>query len=180
MTVYPGYGAICAAIVAFSICCTTQVRADDCTGTPAGAVMTLPEPLSKWGTIVCTPYGHIISNRQGWIWSNPGGYSPVFIPAQMVQKDPAPVGNASYFTKIEMAKVQGPEFQVAYQAYHQNFAPDTKMPNGYRLDVSSVSGRTLQLFFFDYGTHAWAIWCPDGKCDPSSRFMILDMAHNPQ
>jgi hypothetical protein len=142
--------------------------------------MTLPPPLSKWATLVCTPYGHIISNHDGWIWSNPGAYSPVFIPAQMVQNNPEPLGNQSYFTKIEMTKVDGDEFQSAYSTYHQGFAPDSKMPAGYRLNVTSISGKALVLYFFDYGTYAWGIWCPSGKCDPSSRFMILDMAHPPK
>lgn len=51
----------------------------NCEGSPAQAVLELPAPLSQWGSIVCTPYGHIISNHDGWIWSRPGSYSPVFI-----------------------------------------------------------------------------------------------------
>lgn len=164
--------------VLFSIA-ASKARADDCAGTPAAAVTALPPPLAKWGALVCTPYGQIISNHDGWIWSNPGAYSPVFIPSQMVKSNPKPLGNQSYFTKIEMTKVNGDEFQSAYTAYHGNFAPDTKIPVGYRLDLASVTGKKLILYFFDYGTHAWGIWCGTGKCDPASRFMILDMAHRP-
>lgn len=158
----------------------TQVptaHAGDCSGTPPDAVMTLPQPLSKWGTLVCTPYGHIISNHEGWIWSNEGAYSPVFIPSQMMRDNPLPVGNKSYFTRINLVKVDGPEFQTAYSAFHGNFAPDKTLPTGYRLDLESVSGRTLKLYFFDYETHAWGIWCTTGVCDPGSRFMLIDMSH---
>jgi hypothetical protein len=167
-------------IAFFAALNAAAAKADSCDGTPPVAVMTLPQPLSKWGTIVCTTYGHIISNHEGWIWSNPGSYSPVFIPAQMVKKDPAPLGNKSYFTKIDVQKVSGDEFQTAYQAYHNGFTADARLPDGYRLDVTSVSGRALRLYFFDYGTYVWGIWCPDGKCDTVSRFMILDMSHKPQ
>jgi hypothetical protein len=156
----------------------SQARAFDCAGTPAGAVMTLPDPLAKWGALVCTPYGHIISNRAGWVWSNPGSYSPVWIPSQMVRAAPASLGNQSYFIKIEMTKVKGDEFQTAYSVFHDRFAPEPKPPDGYRLDLVSISGRTLKLYFFDYGTFASGIWCPE-QCDPSSRFMILDMSRRP-
>lgn len=155
-----------------------EAHAYDCAGTPAAAVMTLPQPLAKWGALVCTPYGHIISNQEGWIWSNPGAYSPVFIPSQMVQTNPTALGNQSYFARIEMNKVEGDEFQSAYTVYNKGFGPDPKKPDGYRLDLASVSGATLKLYFFDYGTHAWAIWCKQ-ECDPSSRFMILNMSKPP-
>jgi hypothetical protein len=158
---------------------TSPAHAYDCAGTPADAVMTLPEPLAHWGTLVCTPYGHLIAQKTGWIWSYPGAYAPVFLPSQMVQKDPAELGNKSYFTKIEMSQVEGDEFQSAYSAYHDGFGPDDALPSGYRLDLASISGRTLKLYFFDYGTSAWGIWCPQ-ECDRSTRFMVLDMSKPPK
>lgn len=81
----------------------------DCVGTPKEAVTELPSPLDNWGQIVCTPYGHIISNKQGYVWSNIGSYSPVMIPSQMVRTNPKNVGNNSYFTSIEMNLLQGEE-----------------------------------------------------------------------
>jgi hypothetical protein len=166
------------AAIGLSIC-IPQAQADDCTGMPSGAAMTLPQPLSRWAELICTPYGQIITNHQGWIWSNPGSYSPVFIPSQMVVSDPKSLGNNSYFTKIQLTKVEGDEFQSAYSVFHGRMAPDPKLPEGYRLDVASVSGNALVLYFFDYGSHAWGIWCPHGICDSDSRFMVLDMAHRP-
>jgi hypothetical protein len=161
-----------------------DARADtgDCTGTPPDAVTTLPAPLDKWATMVCTPYGHIISNKNGWIWSYPGTYAPVFVPAQMVEKAPAEVGNKIYFTKISFEKDSGPDFQTAYKVFGTGFAPDKKIPDGYRLEATSVTGSTLMLYLFDYGTYAWGIWCGMNKfsCDPKTRFMIMDMSHKPQ
>jgi hypothetical protein len=160
----------------------SAARADDCAGTPPQAVMELPQPLAKWGQLVCTPYGHIISNHAGWIWSNPGSYSPVFIPAQMVVDNPAPTGNLSYFTKIEMVEVTGKQYSDVYRTFHGHFGVDDKLPRAFKLDVDSVPGPPvthLTLYFFDYGSSAWGMWCPHGKCDPTSNFMILDMAHRP-
>jgi hypothetical protein len=175
--------AMLVAAVALSLAVNiSTARADDCAGTPPQAVMELPQPLAKWGQIVCTPYGHIISNRAGWIWSNVGSYSPVFIPAQMVVNNPAPTGNLSYFTKIEVKEVTGDQYETVYKVFHGQLAPDAKLPKSYRLDVYSVPGPPvthLTLYFFDYGAAAWGMWCPHEKCDPTSNFMILDMAHRP-
>ena len=151
----------------------------DCAGTPAEAVVNLPSPLDEWGQIACTPYGHVLSNKQGWIWSQPGSYSPVFIPSQMVRKNPQKLSNKSYFTGIEMSRVDGDEFDKAYQAITKDLDTDNTRPQGYRLDVTSVSGKQLKLYFFDYGESIWGIWCRE-KCNPASRFMILNMNQRPE
>ena len=39
----------------------------DCAGSPPDAVMNLPAPLEKWGQITCTPYGHMLTSRDGWM-----------------------------------------------------------------------------------------------------------------
>ena len=150
----------------------------DCAGTPADAEIELPSPLSKWGEINCTPYGHVLGAKRGWVWSYPGALSPVFVPSQMVRDNPAAVGNKSYFKSIKLVKVEGEDFQRAYGAYQSGFADEKVPPEGYRLDIVSVSGRSLTLYFFDYGVYAWGIWCST-ECDTKSRFMILDMSKRP-
>ena len=153
--------------------------AEPCEGLPQEAVTTLPGLLAKWGALVCTPYGQILSNHEGLIWTYPGGYLPVFVPSQLVRDNPEPLGNKSYFTRITWNKVDGDEFRLAYSAFTTGFAPEQKMPDGYRLDVKSISGREMELYFFDYGSSAWGLWCPERKCDSQSRFMILDMSKRP-
>lgn len=150
----------------------------DCAGTPSEAVVNLPSPLDAWGQIACTPYGHILSNKEGWIWSYPGAYAPVFIPSQMVKASPLELRNKSYFTSIKMTRVDGQEFAAAYSAFHAGFDENDATPVGYRLDAKAVSGNAVKLYFFDYGDSAWGIWCPDA-CDPKSSFMILNMAKQP-
>lgn len=157
-----------------------QTGTIDCADTPAGAVMSLPPPLDEWGEIFCTPYGHVIAARRGWIWSEPGDYSPVFLPSQMVRSNPDQVGNASYFTIITLTRVVGEEFDEAYKTFQVGFDPNEKPPTGFRLNLASVSGRTLLLYFFDYGDFAWGMWCPSGECTADGRFMILDMSKPPQ
>lgn len=150
----------------------------DCGGTPDDAVMELPAPLSDWGVIVCTPHGHIISNREGWIWSNPGGYSPVFIPSQMVRRNPEPLGNKSYFTNIVMTDVTGtPEAEAVWKLLTEKFDQSEKPEKVYFLDVDSTSGKQLSLYFFTSpgGPHLTGIWCPNSQCRADSFFMVLDM-----
>jgi hypothetical protein len=150
----------------------------DCAGTPSSAAMELPGQLAEWGTLVCTPYGHIISNHEGWIWSHPGGYSPVFVPSQMVRDNPQPLGNASYFKALDFHEVplSDPGAARALEALEAGLAHEAAT-NAYRLSVSGSLGRSLVLYFFRLRGSTWGIWCgADGtKCTSDSKFMLLNM-----
>lgn len=159
---------------------STRAAGDgDCTGTPPDAVMTLPAPLGKWGQISCTPFGHVLTSQKDWIWILPTVRRPVFVPSQMVDRLPQPLGNKSYFTKIEVARIRGEEFASAYETFHEGFDANELTPDGYRVDLTSVSGKKVRLYFFDYDTYAWAMECREAKCERDSRFMILDKDHMP-
>jgi len=151
----------------------------ECEGTPPDAVTTLRPPLSEWARLTCTPFGHVIEANDGWIWSNPGAYSPVFIPAQMVRQNPSPLGNASYFTRIDFVEVTGAEARSPYDSFHVVFPREAPPQRTYRLDAVSNSGKSLRIFFLEYPDAPWGIWCPDDKCDPSSLFMLLNMRKSP-
>ena len=164
-----------------AMACSNVSRARDeagqaCSGTSDQAIVKLPHPLSEWGTIVCTPYGHIISNHEGWYWSKPGAYSPVFIPSQMVRSNPEAIGNASYFTKIDLTKVDlnDPEAASALVEIQKGYSPETPI-GAYRLYVQGSLGRSLVLYFFDWGKSLNGIWCDkDGKqCNADTAFMLL-------
>ena len=112
------------------------------------------------------------------IWSPPTTYAPVFIPAQMVRSDPALLGSAAYFTKIDLSPAGGAELEavkeIAFAGMDgpQNFT-------GYRLDVNSYLDRSLRLYFLEDGHSRWGIWCPRDICDRSTLFMIMDMSKHP-
>lgn len=152
----------------------------DCTGSPAEAVMDLPLPLSKWGHIACTPYGHMLTSRDGWIWVMPQGLEPVLVPSQVADKRPELLGNTSYFTKIEVEKVKGDEFNDAYKSFHVGFDDKEVRPDAYRVDIATSGGASLRMYFFDYDTYAWGMECPDNACETDSRFMILDKNTRPK
>jgi len=153
---------------------------NDCTGTPTTAVMMLPAPLSKWGRVSCTPFGHVLTSHEGWAWVFPGGARSMLVPSQLGVRNPRPVGNSSYFTKIEMKRVSGEEFQDAYDVFHKGLDDKEPKPDGYRVDLETSSGKSLRMYFFDYDTYAWGIECNETDCDPDSRFAILDKEHRPQ
>jgi hypothetical protein len=150
-------------------------KSDECGTPPAAAVTALPAPLSDWGTLDCTPFGYVITAKDGWIWAEPMTAEPVFVPAQMVRSDPAPLGSSAYFKKIELSEAHGPEFEAASEAAFGDMDGPKKF-NGYRLDLSSYADRSMRLYFFEDGRSRWGIWCPHDKCDRSSRFMVMDMA----
>lgn len=150
----------------------------DCSGSPADAVVELPAPLSDWGTVACTPFGHIISNRQGWIWSYPGALAPVFVPSQMVRSKPEPLGNKSYFTRITFteASLSDAATASALSALNSGLSPGPAS-KAYKLSATGSLGRSLVLFFFQQGASIWGIWCDEhgAQCNPDTRFMVLDM-----
>ena len=78
-----------------------------CAGSPKDAVLTLPEPLSHWGSVYCTKYGHSVAAKERWIWSFPGAFAPVHLPAQMVRENPKEVGNSAYFKQIRLQPLTG-------------------------------------------------------------------------
>jgi hypothetical protein len=152
----------------------------DCIGSPDKAVTILPLPLSKWGSIACTPYGHILTSHDGWIWLMPDRSDTVFIPSQLADSQRQMVGNDSYFTTIEVMQVRGQESDEAYTTFHVGFDERESKPDIYRVDLVSVSGKTMRLFFFDYDTYAWGMTCPENKCQTDTRFMVLDKNHRPE
>jgi len=152
---------------------------NDCTGTPLEAVVTLPAPLRKWGQIECTPYGHILVGRDGWVWARLDGGSQAFVPSQMVERDPAPLGNTSYFTALDVAPLNDDATEGALRLFEAGLDMSEKA-SGYRLDATSVSGQRVTLYFFDFGSFAGGMWCPDGECFADTRFMIMAKEHKPQ
>jgi hypothetical protein len=110
----------------------------------------------------------------------PDASGTVFVPSQISDKEPEELGNKSYFTKIDVRRVSGEEFDQIYGIFHAGFDDKEVKPDAYRVDIATVSGKTKRMFFFDYDSYAWGMECPDNKCDPDTRFMVLDKNHRPE
>jgi hypothetical protein len=166
---------LCALTVAACLGAASPIAAseNDCSGAPSDAVMKLPAPLNKWGKIVCTPFGNVVASQAGWAWIHPRAKQQVFVPAQMVEHDPLPVGNAVYFTKIEVSPVGGDDYAHVYDVFHQGFDGIEESPKIYRAKFVSVSGDEAELYFLDFSAYAWGMWCPEDACDAATRFIIV-------
>jgi len=156
-------------------------REDECKGSPMDAVMKLPTPLRKWGQINCTPFGHTVASRDGWVWASLDDGSAVRIPSQISRGKPAEMGNESYFTAIHEDQVDAEDRANAVEVFEDGLALKGDASNVFRVELTSVSGRSMTIYFFDFGTFAGGMWCPDNGCVPESRFLIMeqDAAHKP-
>ena len=148
----------------------------DCEGTPSDAVTSLPGLLGDWAQIVCSPYGHVIAPADGWIWTQPGTFAPVFIPSQMVRSDPKESGNEFYFSEIEFTEATDDERLLGHLAINSGLDEPEEEGKVYRLSVSNQDGKDLVLMFevSGDGESIWGVWCGE-SCDPSTSFMLLDM-----
>lgn len=144
------------------------------------AITTLPEPLNRWAEVICTDSGFVITGRQDWIWIEPTHSAVVIIPSQSYGRFAEMKDASSYFTKIELTKVTGEEFEKAYEVFHAGFDPKDAKPAGYRLDVTTMAGNEIRLYMFDYFTYGWGMACSKEACDPSSRFVMLNMKQDPK
>ena len=155
---------------------------DDCRSSPLDAVMMLPSPLRKWGQIACTPFGHVVGSRDGWVWASLEDAKRVLIPSQIAGHKPEPIGNESYFTAIHASEIQPDEFGFALAIFEDGLDLKEASQKVYRAELTSVSGRINTIYFFDFGSFAGGMWCPDDDCIPESRFLIMEQEHktNPQ
>lgn len=184
MKIRPITWALCLSTIALGLPMSApvaQTSPQACAVSPSNAVVSLPAPLSKWAEVLCTPYGEVIIGHDGWVWLEPIHRALVVIPSTTLDTSKPPAGNAkAHFTKVEMKKIDGEEFDRAYAEFHVGIEAKQSNPTGYRLDLSTVSGDGLQMYFFDYKAYGWGISCPNGTCDPSSRFVIVNVNPNPK
>jgi hypothetical protein len=144
------------------------------------AITTLPEPLDRWAQLLCTESGYVITGRKDWIWIEPTHSALVVIPSQSYGRYAETKDDDGYFTRIELTKVTGEEFDKAYEVFHAGFDPKDAKPSAYRLDVTTMAGNDIRLYLFDYFTYGWGMACSKEACDPSSRFVMLNMKQDPK
>ena len=156
---------------------TAPVKAgdpDECSGTPFDAIMRLPSPIGKWGHVACTPFGHVLESRDGWVWAAVDSGTKVLIPSQITAGDPRQVGNESYFTAIRATQLAPDEAAASASMFNQGLIFDEPVSKAYRVDVISVSGAINTMYFFDFGTFGGGMVCPGDECDPDTRFLIIE------
>lgn len=83
----------------------TAAAAGECAGAPPEAQLSVPAPADKLAKVACTKWGHMLQPTPDWLWTKPGGITPLFFPAQMVQSSPAASGHEDYFREITVREL---------------------------------------------------------------------------
>lgn len=145
----------------------------DCASSPPDAVLELPQTMQTFAQLACTPYGHIIMQKDGWTWTYPGGMAPMLIPSQTARANPEQLGNASYFRSIEFQPVDAEEIVAALAALGLGTLGPEKDPDVYQLIAANQAGEESVLYFsFDAASDInWGVWCNE-ECLPDSRFTL--------
>lgn len=151
-----------------------------CNGAPADAVLQPPSPLDQWGQIYCTKYGHSLAAKEHWIWSFPGAFAPVHLPAQMVRDQPKELGHKAYFKQLEFVPLSGAAADDAVQKINgKSMRPDSPVANAFRLTLTNQSGQSHVVLFVQTtndvqsGKGLWGFWC-NTDCTDGMPFMLLN------
>lgn len=149
----------------------------DCASSPQDAVLELPEAMQSFAQLACTPYGHIIMQKDGWTWTYPGGAAPILIPSQTAQANPQQLGNESYFRTIRFEEVAADETVTVLAALGLGTLGPDRDPAVYRLTTVNQAGEESLLYFsFDDSTNSnWGVWCNE-ECRPDSRFTLQSVS----
>jgi hypothetical protein len=188
-----GFGVSLALTVAAFLPAASPVVAADvhaCTGAEAPEIAA---PINRFAQVFCTSHGQMIAGHDGWLWIEPQQQALVVIPSgDMDENDAREIAKntkvsaksspkqMAHFTKIDVTKIKGEEYDHAMANFRGVFDRTEGKPAGYKVGLTTAAGEDLQLYFFDYFTYGWGISCPGGQCDLSSRFVIVNMKHEPQ
>ena len=141
-----------------------------CEGSPKSAKLDVPIPANKYLHIVCSKYGHILHPTKGWFWTQPGGFSPVYYPAQMVRSDPEESGNKIYFENIEVTELN-PELVVEkWGQLGMMFDSNDPTPKKAMEVIASTStGSSHIIYVFEGG---WG-WSCSHSCENKTVFLMI-------
>ncbi len=169
------------AALSSSLCFAQESVLIPCDGAPPDAVLKLPAPLDRWGQIYCTKFGHSLAAKEHWVWSFPGAFAPVHLPAQMVRSQPKEVGHAAYFKAVELVPLSGSDADDAAAKLTKALGakPDSAIANAYRLTLTNQAEQKHVVLFVQTvgevkdGKSFWSLWC-DAECNGGMPFMLLN------
>ena len=157
---------------ATDITCATAHADEICQDMPSDAVLRLPEPVRKWGQISCTSHGQAFGSRDGWIWASLKDASRVSIVAGSPQ-DSEILGEEPYFTDVAVHEISGDELEPTLAVFRHGMKLTGAHPKAYAVTLTVTSGAVARIMFFDFGTFAGGMWCPDDGCIPESQFLVM-------
>ena len=164
---------------ATDLTCATAHADEVCQDMPSEAVMRLPAPIRKWGQISCTSHGLALGSRDGWIWASLKDAQQVSIAAGSPQ-DREILGEDPYFTDVTVDEMPEDELEPALAVFQHGMKLTGTHPKAYAVTLTVTSGAVAHIMFFDFGTFAGGMWCPDEGCIPDSQFLIMKQERKDQ
>ena len=145
-----------------------------CDGSPAQAVLTVPKPADKFLHVFYTRFGHALEPNNGWFWTPPGKYKPVFFPAQMVRKDPKFSGNTIYFKSIIVSALSGKLAEKKWSVLAEKFPKATPPTKAIAISTVNNDNEPHRIYIF---TNAWGYSC-NPKCSKDNAFIMVSEDNN--
>jgi len=155
-----------------------RLMKERCAMTPVRCRRKAPNTPAQMGRNRLHPRGRC-SKHDGWIWAALKDASKVALPANALSDIPSELGALSYFTKIESHELHQDELASALSAFHDGLEFKESDSRVYRVDIAIASGESL-ILFFDFGTFAGGMWCPEDGCVEESRFLIMKQENKGQ
>ncbi len=181
------FGVLAAMLLANSMVAWGQEPMEiSCTDSAPEAILELPSPIDRFAQVTCTNYGHVLTSKPNWLWTRPGGYSPVFFPAQMVRDAPKPVGGQFYFKRVTVTPLTPEKREAALKvAFRGIDYGDPKAIDAYRVSLGNNEDEVLEFEVFDDKENSsgiesiWGFECQQNTdCKDGGPFLILDFTKN--
>jgi hypothetical protein len=147
-----------------------------CQGAPTEAVLAVPAPADKLVRVACTKWGHMLAPATDWMWTKPGGISPVFFPAQMVQSGPKDSGHRDHFREIRARELSAKQALEKWQPIGALFGEQS--PADLRaLEIVAINqdrqAHTIYLF-----SKNWGYACTP-ECSVATAFLLIHRERRP-
>ncbi len=141
-----------------------------CDTSPKEAKLSIPKPANKLVHIICSKYGHLIHPVKGWLWTRPGGFSPVFFPSQWAKTNPTEVNNNSYFKSITVHELNTDKSKNKWSVVGSMF-DDKEQSDLKALEIIAVNNNdnTHTIYIFNNG---WGYGCSP-ECKSTSSFLLI-------
>jgi hypothetical protein len=136
--------------------------ATDCAGAPSSALTFVLPPLGKWMGIFCSPSGHALVPKPGYLWVNKNAGVWMFF-AHSVDK-PTPLSNkhASYFIYpgYTHGRLSGDQLEFAYKILEANSRVKEKFEQAWYLTMQSNRNLFYTFYIFMNGDGPeWIVAC---------------------
>ena len=141
-----------------------------CDTSPKEAKLSIPEPANKLVHVICSKYGHLIHPVKGWLWTRPGGFTPVFFPSQWAKSNPDEVNNNTYFKKIEVHELNKDKAEGKWSIVGNMFDKE-ELPDLKALEIIAVNNNdnTHTIYVFNNG---WGYSCSP-ECKSTNSFLLI-------